>query len=205
MADAEHSAPPRAGRNSGPVRVFHPAATVKAEGSRRYRTQTARDVACLLDVDHTVVSWRCNATSLSYGIGHHIPDFEVFYSSGDTRFVDAPDRAGSLDEATLEASALAAGSSYRLLPPGEVYDGFRLQNAKDLLRYGNYVATLGDRLRLLAALDEHGSLTMSECLGAFQETRPVPGLASLILRGYVQVDLDGSVLGPETAVRRIRH
>lgn len=39
----------------------------------------------------------------------------------------------------------------------DVHGGFRLKNAKDLLRYGNSNVPLGDRLRLLGALDEHGS------------------------------------------------
>jgi hypothetical protein len=55
----------------------------------------------------------------------------------------------------------------------------------------------------LAALDEHGSLPLSECLNAFHETKPVAGVASLILRGFVDVNLDDGPLGPETSVRRI--
>lgn len=92
---------------------------------------------------------------------------------------------------------------YRLLERDEIYGGFRLRNAKDLLRYAGTVTPLGDRLRLLAALDEHGSLPVAECLKAFQEVRPAAGIASLILHDYVEVDLDDAPIGPETAVRRI--
>ena len=59
-------------------------------------------------------------------------------------------------------------------------------------------------MRVLAALDECGSLTLAECLSALQETSPVAGIASLILSGVIEADLDGALLGPETTVRRIR-
>lgn len=85
----------------------------------------------------------------------------------------------------------------------EIYDGPRLKNAKDLLRYANYNVSLGDRLRLLSALDEHGTLTVAESLTAFSETMPVAGLAVMILHGFIEVDLDASLIGPETTVRRI--
>lgn len=44
---------------------------------------------------------------------------------------------------------------------------------------------LGDRVRLLAALDEDGSIPVAECLGAFRETRSMAGLSSLILHRFV--------------------
>jgi hypothetical protein len=53
-------------------------------------------------------------------------------------------------------------------------------------------------------LEEHGNLTIAECLTVFTETKPVAGLAQMILRGFVEVDLDTELLGPETMVRRIR-
>lgn len=69
--------------------------------------------------------------------------------------------------------------------------------------YGNYTVPLGDRLRLLGALDENGSMPIAEYLNAFQETKPVAGLAAMILNRYLEVDLDDAPLGPETVVRRI--
>jgi hypothetical protein len=47
-------------------------------------------------------------------------------------------------------------------------------------------------------------LTVAECLNAFRETVPTPGLASLILHRFVDVDLDEARIGPETVVRRFR-
>lgn len=132
----------------------------------------------------------------------HVPDFEIFDVQGGSIFVDAPDRNDIPGAQTIEAVKARSGR-YRLLAAEEIYDGFRLRNAKDLLRYGDHVTPLGDRLRLLAGLDEHGSLPFSECLAAFQETRAVAGMASLILHGFVEVDLDEALIGPETLVRRI--
>lgn len=65
---------------------------------------------------------------------------------------------------------------YRPIAGGELPIGFRLRNAKDLLRYGFYQATLGDRVRLLAALEEMGSLTVAKSMAAFQEGRLMPTL-----------------------------
>jgi hypothetical protein len=80
----------------------------------------------------------------------------------------------------------------------------RVKNAKDLLRYAKFEAALSDRIRLLAALDEHGSLSVAECLNAFQETKPIAGLASLVLHRFIMMDLDDALIGPETQVRRKR-
>lgn len=43
----------------------------------------------------------------------------------------------------------------------------------------------------------------TDCLRAFRETQPVAALASMILQGLVEVELDGELIGPETMVRRI--
>ncbi|WP_234901925.1 hypothetical protein [Agrobacterium rubi] len=46
-------------------------------------------------------------------------------------------------------------------------------------------------------------MTVVECLSAFTETKPIGGLASMILTGFVEVDLDESLIGPGTQVKRI--
>jgi hypothetical protein len=133
----------------------------------------------------------------------HAADFEVVHDDGLVSFLDAHDRDVPIESEVLEAVAHDKGVRYRRLSREDVYAGFRLRNAKDLLRYGNYTVPLSDRLRLLGALDENGSLPISDCLNAFQEVKPVAGLASLILHRYLEVDLDAAPLGPETTVRRI--
>ncbi|AFL53350.1 hypothetical protein ABIE78_000757 [Sinorhizobium fredii] len=201
MGIAKRAASLRAVRHSASIRIHPPAGTVKCEGPRLYRSQVSRDVACLLDVNPSVAVWRCMPTALDLESPSHVPDFLVFDTDGGQMFVDAPDR--SVDVAVVEAAARHRGARYWLIPREEVYSGPRLANARDLLRYADHDTPLGDRLRLLAALDEHGSMPVAECLKAFQETRPVPGIASLILRGFIEVDLDEGLLGPETTVRRI--
>lgn len=203
MGIAKRAATLRAARNSASIRTYHPAGTVKCDGVRLFRSQAARDTGCLLDVNPSVTAWRCMPSPFGAGGIAHVPDFQVFDEDGTVLYLDAPDRAVSVDIAVIASEAMRINARYRLLERAAIYDGFRLRNARDLLRYAAHVTPLGDRLRLLAALDEHGSLPLAECLKAFQETRPVPGIASLILHGYVEVNLDDAPLGPETAVRRI--
>ena len=148
-----------------------------------------------------MVLWRCGPGVL--GKLEHAPDFQVVYDDGRMALVDAYDRELLADLASYENAIRNCEIAYRRLSREEVHGGFRLKNAKDLLRYGNYVVPLGDRIRLLGALDANGSMSIVECLSAFQEVKPVAGLASLILNRYLEVDLDDAPLGPETAVRRI--
>lgn len=108
----------------------------------------------------------------------HVPDFIVFDSDGFQVLMDAPDRLLPCDAPSIEKSADQVGLQYRLLSPEEIYDGPRLQYARDLLRYGSVQLALGDRLKVLAVLNDEGSLTVAECLTIFTETRPpIAGLA----------------------------
>ncbi|MBO0132287.1 hypothetical protein [Agrobacterium burrii] len=118
--------------------------------------------------------------------------------------LDAFDRKLPADAEVVAAAAAQQSGRYRIVDRSEIYDGFRLRNASDLLRYAGHNVPLGDRVRLLAILDENGSLSFADCLQVLRETQPVAALASLILQGLVEVDLDESLIGPETMVRRIR-
>jgi hypothetical protein len=135
-----------------------------------FRTQLARDLACLLDLDDEVDAWSCLP---AVGQGGDVPDFLV--RRGDRHaVVDAG--SGSL---SLRAAAEGVGYAYEAWAAERIRNGFRLKNARDLLRYAGWVCPLGDRIKLLAGLDEAGSLTVAECLTAFSETRPLSGLAAL--------------------------
>ncbi|TZG34281.1 hypothetical protein [Agrobacterium sp. B1(2019)] len=202
IADAAKSL--RANRSSASIRTFEPSATVKCDGPAVFRSQVARDTACLFDVNPSITSWHCMPISLDYGGGAHVPDFGIVDDDGSRLLIDSPDRASPIDTMEIEACASRHGLRYRRLVRQEVYEGFRLQNARDLLCYGNHTLALGDRLRVLAALSEHGTLSVADCLTVFAETKPIAGLAQLILRGFVEIDLDTELLGPETMVRRIR-
>lgn len=203
MGIAKQAAMLRAARNSASIRTYHPSGTVKCEGVRLFRSQVARDVGCILDVNPSVTAWRCMPPPFGTGGIAHVPDFQVFDEEGSILYLDAPDRSLSADAAVIASEAARINARYRLLDRAEIYDGFRLRNARDLLRYASHETPLGDRLRLLTALDEHGPLPLSDCLRAFLETKPVAGIASLILHGFIEVDLDEAPLSPETAVRRI--
>lgn len=194
----------RANRNSASIRTFSPAATIKCGGAAVFRSQAARDAACLLDVNPSVILWQCMPVSLDCEGTVHVPDFGVVNNDGGRMLIDAPDRALPIEAGRIETSAKQQGFRYRHLLADEVYDGPGLRNAKDLLRYGSCYLALGDRLKLLATLEEHGSLTIAECLTVFTETKPVAGLAQMILNGFVEVDLDTELLGPQTMVGRIR-
>ncbi len=204
MGIAQRAKSPRTSRNSASIGTFSPVATIKCDGPVMFRSQAARDAACLLDVNPSIIFWRCMPVSLDCGRAVHVPDFGVVNNDGGRMLIDAPDRVLPIDADGIAAAAERAGLRYRRLLVDEVYEGARLHNTKDLLRYGGTVLALGDRLRLLAVLEEHGNLTVTQCLTIFAETKPVAGLAQMILRGFVEVDLDTELLGPETLVRRIR-
>ncbi|ANL10320.1 MULTISPECIES: hypothetical protein [unclassified Rhizobium] len=63
---------------------------------------------------------------------------------------------------------------------------------------------LGDRIRILAALEQEGCATVSECMSTFREINPMAGLSSLILHRFVAVDLDAELIAPHTSVRIFR-
>ena len=186
--------------SAGDKTIFYPLATIRCEGTPAFGSQMARDLGCLLDLDPQVSSWRCLAVDLHVNGTSHIPDFSVDIG-GKPTLIDVG-VAPELPFAAISEAARSVGFSYRRISAQEIYSGFRLKNARDLLRYGRYHCPLGDRIRLLHALDEHGSLTIAECLPAFREAVAIPSLASLVLHRFVDIDLDAALLGPETQVRR---
>ncbi|MBA8836475.1 hypothetical protein [Rhizobium leguminosarum] len=186
-----------------PPRFYYPLATIKCTGSPVFRSQDARDFACLLDVDPDVLSWTCVGIELSYGGETYPTDFVVKGTDARTFVIDVA-RELPRPPDWIGLTAERAGHGYRPVAMKDFADSFRLRNAKDLLRYGFYRCPLGDRIRLLAALDEMGSLTVAESLAAFREGRPMGCLAALILQGFLEIEMDDALIGPETVVRRIR-
>lgn len=180
--------------------IFHPRGTIRCVGRPLFRSQLARDLACLLDVDADVSEWSCLPLVLRDGPRSHVPDFLVSGGQGPC-LMDAGD--GPAD-AWIEDAARQEGLRYVRRSADEIVKGPLLANAVDLLRYARWSCSLGDRVRLLAALDETGSMPLVECLSAFKETAPIAGLSSLILHRFVEVDLDEARIGPETIVRRCR-
>lgn len=179
---------------------YNPRGTVCCAGLPLFRNQLARDLGCLLDVDFDVDEWACQPMVLRSGSRTHVPDFLVAGRRG-TWLLDASE---SPPAPWIEAASLEKGLRFAWKDDREIRAGHRLRNAKDLLRYANWHCPLGDRVRLLAALDEQGSMTVAECLPAFAEVLPIAGLSSLVLHRFVEIDLDEAPIGPETQVRRFR-
>lgn len=190
----------RSAAQSAPIQVLYPLSTVRCVGPVLFRDQLARDIACLLDVDDDVLSWSCQSHALSNGKQVYRPDFLVRHA-GRTFLVDGF-RGEALPD-WVHASSAKDGLIFEVIDRSAL-PSVRLKNAKDLLRYARHDAALSDRIRLLATLDEYSSLTVSEALMIFRETKPVAGLASLFLQRFIAMDLDDRLIGPETIVRRRR-
>ncbi|WP_313194092.1 hypothetical protein [Shinella zoogloeoides] len=191
------------GRQARLSPTYFPLAAIKCDGSAVFRSQAARDYACLLDLDPDVHQWSCSDIVLRHGDDSHRTDLVVINTDGETCLVTVGKRSSSSPQWAAEAADVI-GYDYRYEAVEDFAQGSRLRNAKDLLRYGCHRCPLGDRVRLLATLEDLGSLTIAECLATFQEGKAMPSLASLILNGFLEVDLDSGLIGPETQVRRIR-
>ncbi|MBD8651156.1 hypothetical protein IFT66_08725 [Rhizobium sp. CFBP 13726] len=182
------------------VQIYYPLSTVRCDGPVLFRDQLARDIGCILDVDDDISSWSCRSFALTCDGRTYRPDFHV--RRADCSFlVD-----GAREEAPpdwVRKQADEAGLAYQVVKRSDL-PPVRLKNAKDLMRYARYEAALSDRVRLLGALDECSSLTVAEALIVFRETKPMAGLAAMILHRFITIDLDERLIGPETVVRRRR-
>lgn len=187
-----HSLRAKAGENT-----FYPRGTVRCMGSPYFLDQNARDFGCLLDLDPHVLSWSCLPFVLANEGRFHVPAFSV-KRLGSDELLDLRLPAAEW----IGAEAHRRGYQYRVIGREEIVSDVRLANAKDLLRYAGWHTPLGDRVRILAGLDENGSLTVAECLAAIRETPPMAGLASLILHRFLHVELDCGPIGPDTPVHR---
>lgn len=184
-----------------------PSSTIKCRGRTLYRSQEASDYACILELDPTVVHWRCVTQPILNDSSarkprHRFVDFAVRTTDERTLLVEIS-RGIPTAAPWLSSVAERLGYCYQ---PVSIFDlnPVRIQNARDLVRYAGWQATLGDRISILAGLEEAGSLTLAECLGAIREGRPMASIASMILTGLLEVDLDEALLGPDTAVRAAR-
>ncbi len=182
------------------VQIFYPLSTIRCDGPVLFRDQLARDIGCILDLDDDVLSWSCRSFALSHGGQTYRPDFLV--KRADCSFLIDGVREEAAPEWVRE-KAKASGLGYEKIEASSL-PRVRLKNAKDLMRYARYEAALSDRVRLLAALDEYSSLTVAEALIVFRETKPMAGLASMILHRFITIDLNAHLIGPETVVRRRR-
>ncbi|MFC4173229.1 hypothetical protein ACFOYU_14365 [Microvirga sp. GCM10011540] len=167
-----------------------------------FRSQAARELACLLDVDPDVESWTCLPTILTAGAAAHVPDFAVIRSTGSV-LVDAVPTDASVPPPWVRGAADEAGHGYEAHAEADLREGFRLDNARDLLRYANHRISLGDRVRLLTMLEEQGPMPLAACMQVIRDGRdPIGVIAAMALRRFVEIDLDEARIGPETRVSR---
>lgn len=185
-------------------RPFPPHPTLKCLGQPLFRNQNARDYACILDLDPEVISWKCMAAAIVNNSNALRPrwwhvDFAVETSS-DAFLVEIwQTTAGG--PTWLPKVAERMGYRLQNISVREI-DSVLLQNSKDLMRYVGSEVPLGDRVRVLAALDEIGSLTLAESLSVIRESKPMHSIAAMILSGILEVDLSVALLGPDSVVRR---
>lgn len=182
-----------------------PYSTLKCVGRPLYRSREARDYACLLDLDPKVSAWRCmplpivNDSEAGKPREHYV-DF-VVETESEALLVDV--RSADAGIITWVAGvAEQQGYRYQAVSLSALAKCPRLRNARDLIRYAGYDAPLGDRIRILAALEEMGAMTLAECLSVVRESKPMPTIVAMILTGILEIDLDEALLGPETVVRR---
>ncbi|MDM9627837.1 hypothetical protein QTL95_18255 [Rhizobium sp. S152] len=181
---------------------FYPSGTVRCSGVPMFRTQLARDLGCLLDVDRSVVAWTCLPRSVETGDGPHVFDFLVTYDDGAEVYFDAAEDAEDVPDVTEAAAIVGLRHCFEFRE--FIEGGFRLLNARDLLRYARWRTPLNDRVRVLAVIEEAGSLQIGECLGLFREVAPMTGIAWMFLHRLIDLDLDDAMIGPETVVRRFQ-
>lgn len=184
---------------------FPPKNTVRCMGRPMFRTQLARDLACLLDLDPTVISWTCLPLVLSRRNRHHVPDFSVTRPEG-VSLVDVLPMLGKrpVPEWVVEA-AQAMGCQHESHQESEPRGNVRLENARDLLQYAAYRPSLGDRVRILGLLEENGSLPLSSCLLAIRSGHDaIAVIASMALQRFIEIELDEARIGPDTIVSRFR-
>lgn len=185
-------------------RSLPPYPTIKCIGQPLFRRQQVRDYACMLDLDPDVISWRCLPQAILNDSGARKPRWWHVDLAVET---ETQALLVEVWQTSIRAptwlSNVAERMGYRYHPVSMLdIDQTRLRNSKDLMRYLGSEAPLGDRIRILGALDEMGSLTLAECLSAVRESRPMHTVAALILAGMLEVDLSDALLGPDTAVRR---
>jgi hypothetical protein len=150
-----------------------------------------------------VETWTCLPTVITHGDGAHVPDFAVIRSRGSVLVDVVPTDAGAPPPAWAFDIARDLGYRYEAFGECDLHEGFRLGNARDLLRDANYRISLGDRVRLLTLLDEQGPMPLSVCMQVIRDGRdPIGVIAAMALRRFVEMDLDDGRIGPETRVSR---
>ncbi|MBP0615754.1 hypothetical protein [Jiella mangrovi] len=166
-----------------------------------FRSALARDLGVLLDLDDQVEAWQCLPKALDFAgpdgvIVQHIPDFLVRYACGCEVFLDA----GGIDAVPVDAEF-----AYTAVCEAEIRIEPALSNAREMLRYARRNVPLGDRIRLLAYLEDVGSATLVDAASGMQESRePVGAVIALALQRIVRIDWRERRLAPDSRVEIVR-
>ena len=140
--------------------------------------------------------------ALAHDGATHVPDFSVMRRTG-LVLVDAVPIIGKAPPPWVPHAARDIGCGYEAHAEADLRDGYRLDNARDLLRYANHHVSLGDRVRLLTLLKEQGPMPLATCVQVIRDGRdPIGTIAAMALRRFVGIDLDEARIGPETRVSR---
>lgn len=175
--------------------------TMRCIGIPACRNQHALDVATLLDVDDTIISWSSRTPALRGSEHYHQPDFVADHTAGRSLVMAVNDSFDHTLEPALEAAQL--GFDLKVYRPSDL-NRTRLQNATDILTHGRFRVSLDERLRLLCMLDECSSACVAECVIALRSPLPMAALSSLFLHRIIEIDIDDTLIGPDTIVRRKR-
>lgn len=192
-------------RSDASALSFTPRGAVRCVGLPMFRTQAARDVGCLLDVDPSILSWACLPLVLSRRSRRHVPDFAVTRATGSTLLDVTPASGKSVPPHWVRDAAQRLGYGYETHHEADLRGDVGLENARDLLQYAGYRVSLGDRLRILTLLEEHGPMPLSACVQAIRHGHDAIGvIAALVLRRFIEIELDEARIGPETRVSPFR-
>ncbi|WP_182084436.1 hypothetical protein [Aureimonas sp. ME7] len=181
---------------TGTAAAYRP---LRCVGEAVLPTPLAVDLARLLDVDEDVDRWSCRqaSTGVSDRPGvvfdvHRATETEHLLAS------EHPDAGGD----TRDRQPACGTGRVRVVTQDDI-DPIRLENAKLILPYARWRVSIDDRVRLLAALDEEGSVTLGDCLAIFRNTtRPIAAVASLALARVVDLDLDTPLGSRSRVIRR---
>lgn len=169
---------------------------LRCRGEVAFASALAADMARMLDIDPAVDHWRCRVPLGTAGNGH-VADLASFGSRGEEFLLMAPDGLMPGDGACGSLPPNA-----RFIGPDDI-DVVRLENAKAILPFARWRVSLDDRVRLLAVLEDEGSVTLADCLGIMRNTsRPVASVASLALARIVDLDLDEPIGARTRVIRR---
>lgn len=183
---------------------FEPKGTVRCEGRPFFRTRSARDAACLADVDPAVARWSCLSIAVGRADRLHVPDLALEAADGSIELLDAHADEGPSLPPWVPEEVNRLGYGYRIVDTGSMRQGHRLENARELLRYAGWRVGLDARIRLIAALEDQGSLPVRSCMDVLGTRDAIAAIAALALRRFVDLELDEAPIGPETTVRPAR-